>query len=121
LNKGAGDTGALGLLIFWGLVAFGIWFFVWGRDTSLRYQIQYSASSENVTVEKKPTDCEFLHAPMGNKDCHYEKAVGVVTYAPDTQTGRPIVSYDDGKHWAWNDGGPLTGARVYVSWRKETD
>lgn len=110
-------------VVFWGvaaLVAGGIWFAIWGRHMPLRYEIQYSTSSGLVTVERKPPDCDFMHAPLGDKDCHFEKVVSVVMYAPDTQTRRPIVSYDEGKHWAWNDGGPVSGARVYVTWRRES-
>jgi hypothetical protein len=26
-------------------------------------------------VDHRPTDCDFFHAPMGHKDCHYEREV----------------------------------------------
>lgn len=96
-----------------------IWF-VGALDSKFRYQVQYSTNSEMVILGKEPADCDFFRAPLGEKDCHYEKAVLVTIYALDPQTGRPVVSYDERKSWQWNDGGPKEGTRVYVTWHKVT-
>ncbi|HTF44272.1 MAG TPA: hypothetical protein VK641_10255 [Terriglobales bacterium] len=101
-------------------LAFAVWFGIWGRNSSIRYQMQYGADSEMVAVDREPIDCEFLSAPLGRKDCHYEKEVLVATFKGDTETGRPIISLDNGKTWNWNENGPLTGSKVHVWWRKET-
>lgn len=37
------------------------------------YSIRYSAELRNITVEKRPSDCDFLHSPLGGKGCKYEK------------------------------------------------
>lgn len=33
---------------------------------------------ENVRVESVPRDCEFLTAPLGQKNCHYEAEILVI-------------------------------------------
>jgi len=110
----------MGCLLVVALIVGGVWFGIWGRHTELRYAIEHSADLSQVTVERQPKDCDFLHAPLGLKDCHYEKEVTVVRHALDVETSRPIVSYDDGKTWNWEDGGPGKGVSVYVSWLKES-
>jgi hypothetical protein len=81
------------------------------------YQLQYEVSADRVRVDKKPKDCEFLTAPLGRKNCDYEKEVSVWTYSKDAATGRPTVSYD-GSKWEWNDGGPESGKQVNVWWKR---
>jgi hypothetical protein len=66
---------------FWGglfLVLIGIW--VWDGLSSawhskFRYSSQYGVQPENVFVDKEPTDCNFMRAPLGTKDCHYERII----------------------------------------------
>ena len=111
----------IGLWLTIAAVAAAIWFGLWGRHMPVRYAMQYSADLANVTVEDKPHDCEFLTAPLGSKNCDYEKSVAVERYNQDTETGRPIVAYGNSKKWEWNDGGPLSGASVYVRWTKVED
>jgi hypothetical protein len=41
------------------------------------YSIRYDAGFANITIEKRPLDCDFLHAPVGGKSCHYEKRTSV--------------------------------------------
>ena len=110
------DGCLLAILVVVAAIAFAIW----GRHTELRYRVQYSTDGDQVVIERKPKDCNFLYAPLGLKDCRYEKEVVVVKYGLDAKASRPVVSYDNGKTWNWNDGGPIEGASVYVSWRKET-
>lgn len=89
-----------------------------------RYSVWYSVDNSQViqTQKKSPSDCDFLEAPIGHKGCHYAKTVTYehVITGHDTNTNRPIVSYDEGKTWAWNDGEyPISpSATVYVGWQK---
>jgi hypothetical protein len=39
----------------------------------LWYSVRYDTAWKNVNVEKRPTDCDFLHAPIGTKQCSYKK------------------------------------------------
>jgi hypothetical protein len=79
------------------------------------YALAYDAATKDVFVAPQPSDCDFLHAPIGSKDCHYEKLVEVTRYSSDTQSGQPIVSYDDGKSWNWLPPGQKPGPiEVYV-------
>jgi len=39
--------------------------------------VRYGAEFANVTVEKRPLDCDFTHAPLGGKGCQYEKRTTV--------------------------------------------
>jgi len=93
--------------------------------------------TDKVVMDAKPTDCDFMHAPLGNKDCHYEAAVTAVNaagdvvggdhapkYGHDSQTGRPIVSYDNGKTWDRFPAADLPDQRaasVIVTWSKVKD
>ena len=69
----------------------------YSAHSKLRYALQYQIASPQVTVEKKPHDCDFLAAPMGGKYCHYDPSVLVVRYRK--HKGEVVVSYDDGKTW----------------------
>jgi len=100
--------------------------FDWTGDlwhSKARYAMQYDVPTSSITVADKPHDCAFLAPPLGEKHCHHERVVTVevVVHSHDTSTNRPIVSYDDGKTWAWNDGyaGPSDRhVSVYVGWNK---
>jgi hypothetical protein len=97
------------------LPALIIWFILPNRWTDLIvYSTVYSVSTRQVHWNDKPTDCDWGHAPLGDKGCHYKKSVtaynaagNVVagddapTYGKDTKTGKPIISYDNGKTWTW--------------------
>ena len=90
----------------------------------IRYSAWYNVEPSKVkqTEDKPPSDCDFLRAPIGSKGCHYDKSVKLehIIASHDTNTNRPIVSYDEGKTWAWNDGDyPVSaGKTVYVGWQK---
>jgi len=90
----------------------------------IRYSVWYSVDSSQVkqTEDKPPSDCDFLRAPIGRKGCHYDKTVifeNIIT-RNDTSTNRPVVSYDGGQTWSWNDGDhPASpGKVVYLHWQK---
>jgi hypothetical protein len=91
-----------------------------------RYAATYDLPSTNVYVQDKPHDCAFLAAPLGEKFCHYERTVSITRWAT-SQTGNPVVSYDDGKTWITFD--PVrekvpkysTVKAVYIGWEKQED
>jgi len=41
------------------------------------YSFRYDAEFANITVEKRPLGCDFLHAPLGSKGCTYKKHASV--------------------------------------------
>ena len=67
-----------------------VWFFLgllffldWSGSTldrwtdKLWYSFADNAEFKNITVDKRPSDCDFLYAPLGNKGCRYEKRTNV--------------------------------------------
>lgn len=89
-----------------------------------RYALTYDVSSDKVLVEDLPHDCAFLAAPLGEKYCHYERAVSTLRWAT-SMSGNPIVSYDEGK--TWSEFTPDASAKVpktptveevHISWNK---
>jgi hypothetical protein len=115
-------------------IGFGVY---WFGFNNLWYAARYLLPPDKVIVENKPTDCDFLRAPLGTKGCHFEavvtayNAAGVVVggttvpkYGSDIETGKPIVSYDDGKNWDWSLGTDVSDpkvAKVTVAWSKVAD
>jgi len=99
------------------LVAIGGLWFGWFDDSKLRYEIFYS----EAIFDDMPHDCEFLTAPLGRKNCSYDKVVSVTTYSADVQNGSPIISYNEGESWDWNPGGPTNGNTAYIRWNKTYD
>jgi hypothetical protein len=41
------------------------------------YSFRYDADFKNVTVEKRPSNCDFFRAPVGSKGCEYKKSADV--------------------------------------------
>ena len=107
------------------LVAIWIWYLavdLW--HAKWRYALTYDVDSEKVIIEKMPHDCAFLAAPLGEKYCHYDREVSTLRWAT-SQSGNPIVSYDEGKSWTpfTPDSSVIvpktdTVEKVYVSWKK---
>jgi hypothetical protein len=81
------------------------------------YSTVKDAAWDNVLVERKPPDCDWNHAPLGDKDCSYKRAVVEQMCRVSTQ-GRPIFSNDDGKTWNLVDANTACKASVYVGWTK---
>lgn len=69
--SGTAVSWIVGLAIAGGLVYL---VFLYGLD-ALWYAAEYSVSPEKVHIAPEPKDCDFWHAPVGFKDCHYEKSV----------------------------------------------
>ena len=94
------------------IVGYVIWLLLPGRWTDpVKYALIYSVDDSKVTYAEKPKDCDFIHAPLGDKACHYDKIVRGYNSTGDCVAGvgapkfststlnKPIVSYDDGKSW----------------------
>ncbi len=116
-----------GIWIGWGL-AIGLAIFVWISDmwfSKTRISWWYGVSTNQVTIEKKPPDCDFFHAPLGDKSCHYDSQVSAIQVKTDKSypARYPVayVSFDEGKTWAVDDAVPRTNPRVMVSWEKKED
>ena len=43
----------------------------------VRYSVADDTDWKNVNVTKRPTNCDFLHAPMGSKSCSYKKKTDI--------------------------------------------
>jgi hypothetical protein len=108
----------------WGGIAFVDYLSRARWANKILYGVWYSVDSGQVIQpeDKPPTDCDFLRAPIGLKGCHYDKTATYehIITRNDTNTNRPIVSYDEGKTWSWNDGDhPASPSKVvYVHWQK---
>jgi hypothetical protein len=80
----------------WVLVITGL--LVWQNVSDVpRYSTQYGVPEQNVYIDPKPTACDWGHAPLGSKDCHFEKVFTLVK----------------------NDAGRVT--EVHISWARVKD
>jgi len=79
------NTGELGL----GVVALTLFFLsvpfllIWNLTPDWMkyppvYAIYYNVGLGSVHVDRKPSDCEWGHAPIGDKACHYKKQVSTI-------------------------------------------
>lgn len=85
------------LFIFLGAVYFVV-AYLFPDDWRIKWSLKYIVPFSHVTIEPRPTLCDWGHAPLGNKSCHYERVVSRKTVTLSTQ-GNPIVSYDGGETW----------------------
>jgi hypothetical protein len=113
-------VGLFGIFLFVSLLG-AVWHSKW------RYELQYDVLSTQIQNAKEPHDCDFLAAPLGDKNCHYEVSVSTIRWAT-SPTGLPIASVDDGK--TWNTFVPDAGVtvpskstveHVYISWEKKME
>ncbi len=110
--------------VFWVWIAWSVFSFVQDSvwESKFRYATYYGVTNEQVTLLKKPHDCDFLKAPVGSKECHFDKVVEVTKVGKDTKTGRPVVSHDGGKTWDWDDSTDTRSVPgVRVSYTKAED
>jgi hypothetical protein len=66
---------SLGFLCYW-------WF------PASWYAIVNGTDTDQVHIDAKPHDCDFSKAPLGDKECHFEKHVETQT---DSKTGKVSV------------------------------
>jgi hypothetical protein len=107
------DDGGIGGL----LVAAVVLFFIFAPvswTNAVWYGVKFKVSPSEVDTDTKPTDCDFMHAPLGNKDCSYKAYVRAYNarggfggrrrrteVRSRYQNWRAIISYDEGKTWDW--------------------
>lgn len=91
--KKKSDSGGKALVVLT-IVGAIVWWFLPER---IKVSVKYEVPEEHVFVDSKPKDCEWQHAPLGDKGCHYEKTVAPVK----------------------NNAGHVTD--VYVTWQKVAD
>lgn len=110
--------------VFWVWIAWSVFSFVQDSvwESKFRYAAYYNVRNEQITLVKKPHDCDFLKAPIGSKECHFDKVVAVTKVSKDIKTGRPVVSHDDGKTWDWDDSTDTRSVPgIWVSYTKVED
>ena len=92
---------------FWGFVfvAMAACFYWLGPSVYSKYAV----SAERIYVDPKPTDCDFWHAPLGRKGCHYQRVV-IARYAIDIREIRPRESDPNER-----------SDSVLISWVKKSD
>jgi len=62
--------------------------------------LRYDAEFKNITVEKRPLDCDFLHVPMGGKGCWYKKRTIVQRAQQNTQDSpNTVIVYWEKKEY----------------------
>lgn len=71
---------ALGCLLIWG-AATAYDYYYYPADY---YAHKYNTDQRHVIIDREPHDCDFDSAPLGNKNCHYDKDVSA---EKDEQTG----------------------------------
>jgi hypothetical protein len=88
--------------VIWGLfllavLAVIVWSILPDRLTDkIKYSAEYSVEPAQVHWNDKPTDCDFMHAPLGEKSCHYKKTVSAYNAAGY------LVGGDDATQYAKN-------------------
>jgi hypothetical protein len=73
----------------------GLWPYLSLDPVKSWYALNSLVPVARVEVEKRPHDCEFLTAPLGEKHCHYNAKAFVLSGA-DTPDGRKslVVGYE---------------------------
>ena len=93
-------------------------------NSKLRYSWWYNVAYKQVTLQKKPTDCNFFHAPLGDKGCHYDPQVNVVKVDNSNAWGGQSISYDNGQDWIHtaknSDGTPIVSRDGGKTWSMDS-
>ncbi len=101
-NTYAADSSGWGLFAL--LALMGVIWLVYGDINTAWYSLEYGVSPDKVHINAKPTDCDFMRAPLGSKGCHYQAA---------------ITAYDAGGLLL--DTSKYRAETIVVSWIKKTD
>jgi hypothetical protein len=65
--------------------------YLWLTPTSFLLNREYGLQSSHVLAEKVPTDCDFMSAPLGKKNCHYEQQVTLLDSQGDVIGGEVVI------------------------------
>jgi hypothetical protein len=118
MGDNAVGWGCLSVILILGVA---VWLFMFdGWHSSVRYSVEYGVDLDEVTVDKRPHDCDWGTAPLGSKYCHYETEIFQMITSMSTE-GKPIISYDQGKTWRPDNATPPRKSHVTVAWRKVND
>ncbi len=108
------------------VLAVAFWKDIW--YSRLAYKLYYSVDDSKLSIERKPHDCDFWKAPIGEKDCHYKRTVSAIEIGKDPTDKKPVMSFDGGKTWSYFTPDPgtyvprdLTVTSVSVTWDKVED
>ena len=64
------------LAVVFGLPTYIVWGLLPDRWTNaMKYGLIYHVGADHVYSDSKPKDCDWGHAPIGDKACHYTKQV----------------------------------------------
>ena len=77
-----------------GIVMAGAWAIFGPTEDQL--MSKYDLHVGHVQVAKKPDDCKFETAPLGQKNCHYEKRVVLLNHVGEIIGGDEVAA--NGKH-----------------------
>lgn len=109
----------------------GAWEAIVWMTPTLRYAEIFNTRTDQVEIEAQPTDCDFMRAPIGDKECHYKRMVMAyvtVTNPAYVQATNGVTEWDAQGHPISTDPPTITreydpkidkGAdQVIVSWTK---
>jgi hypothetical protein len=63
------------------------------------YALEHGFPYRQVSLGKRPYDCDFDTPPYGNKHCYYEVQVLAAIRTRKNAAGKLVISYDDRKTW----------------------
>jgi hypothetical protein len=125
-GKASKWTDGWGELIGGGLFLFGMWAaiaYLLPDGWPVKYAVRYFTPYNHVTVEARPTKCDFFRTPIGGKGCHYVKTITTAEWRRST-TGNAILSSDEGATWEVRDPPPNTKLPtkfLWVDWNRVED
>jgi hypothetical protein len=93
---------------FWGFVVVAIAACSYWLEPGV-YSIKYALSADKIYVDPKPADCDFWHAPVGKKGCHYQRIV----IARDAKEVREIRPGESDPNERFDS--------ILISWVKKSD
>lgn len=126
MSNNIDSTELVSLLVFAGVIWAGVAFLT-PDDWRVHYAAREVVWPGDVFVDHKPKDCDFFHAPLGDKDCSYKATVQNLTLRRTKGGAALEASWDDGKSWSAQPWVPVDestpsrpGNYVYVFWTKKS-
>jgi hypothetical protein len=111
LKDDSTDSTFASLALFAFFVA-GAAYVFWVGPSVLWYAVEYKVSPKKIQIDSKPADCDFWHAPVGFKGCHYERSVVALRCDKPDDEGFAICRADDRN---------VNHDHVSVKWFKKSD
>jgi hypothetical protein len=82
------------------------------NDWRVKYAAEYQFDYDQILIDRKPHNCEWATAPLGDKHCHYEKVVTVFNRKNEVIEGPAPTNP------APEDQKPV---KVFVAWERVED